>query len=236
MDFLTQSPSDILRHIVSFLLYTPDTARLSRVNRALDRTPRLYPASAHQRHHNFTPPLHFPLPKTGQTVSCRWQDGQMKYPLEFYSPHFLTRHSKVQDGVVISRYTHDLKQTSTEFVNDGGISEWVLHLSSTDGSPQSLFVEGCFYLSVLSLDRVYVRRASDGLFLYFTRQGQLTCIVDPFPRASRQVPDHTRTETVYNLDERWVETRGKRRKLTKAESLKLPTLFQYDMGIFHQVK
>jgi hypothetical protein len=51
MDLLTRSPSDILRYIVSFLVYTPDTARLSRVNQTLARTPRLYPASAHCQPH-----------------------------------------------------------------------------------------------------------------------------------------------------------------------------------------
>jgi hypothetical protein len=223
MDFLTRSPSDILRYIVSFLLYNPDTARLSRVNRAMDQTPRLYPASAHPEHHGTTL-FHFGTKdsfKTGQLV--RSQDGRRCFPQTLYLPgqDEMIQLSKSGSDILMTKFDlkGQLKMQQCTYQNFD--TRWS-YMCDPSGKPM-------FYCN----SKVRIFRNEGGIYVYVNKDRyhfdakeeltQIDIISENNPLASGR----------YGSDGSIITRQGKRRKLTTEEQMKLPQLFEFDeLGLF----
>jgi hypothetical protein len=142
-DFLTALPSDLLRLIVSFLVYTPDTARLSRVNRTLDRTPRLYPSSAHRYPHD----VH--LPRVECYFLCYYRDGIATQPFFASDDIFLHTSCKIGNNQIRSlfnRETGKLEEQSEIRSNDGALM-WFITLCP-NGNPMTFWYRVDLYDSV----------------------------------------------------------------------------------------
>jgi hypothetical protein len=230
MDYLSSQPRDILHCIIAYLIYTSDTARLGRTCKRLDRVPNWYERSGHLHPHEtffvFGTVSHYYV--DGRMVegiaNDSYDDGTTQYcgsrtsqKIESWLDVKQGRLKRQYDPTVGEsfklKFDHTFTMTNLQFSKGNG--EMNLQSSSTEVSV--LFTEEEDEVT-LRFDRhsqqikAVVRRdirTEMSVFYSYEHKAEGETTVESFVR------DWT-SPTVFTVD-----------------TTSLPTLFDYDMGIFH---
>jgi hypothetical protein len=222
-------PSDLLLHIASFLEYTPDTARLSRLNHRLNHVRQWYPRSGHRQPHNVTlvrgPDRGSVSPPSRRLVQ-RFQDGraQRNYWKFDVGRLFLFTQLAGSSGMLLTFYFNGKKCYQQFFsLND---TVWIAFFDHGTGAMNRYQNQQTgLHIEKTGTGGIVVEFNS---FRYlFSHRGELTGREKVNPARTRQ--DNNRIE--YGPD--WIKVGDRpRRRLTRREQRQLPTLFDFDMGMF----
>lgn len=163
---------DLIRFLISFLAYTPDTARLSRCCKALNQVDRLYEFSGHKKPHGM---VKIKRKKWESITTTDWSDGKKHGNKVSYV--FVTREHKYVLNSIES-YTHGKLTREIWYNWDGeifGIHDiedgWRYFPGQPDGGPMIMIIYANQYRFGFRESGIEVN------LLQSSRDGGLDCVI-----------------------------------------------------------